>query len=124
MAAPIDHMARMDEVCALIEERLRIRARTLDLQLRKARRFLPKAVQRDAHYLAQAGVLTQNPKLARMIDATKAERAYANVMAYMKAIEPGARRKDAVLRTTAVIALNLLLISGVAIWYLWWKGYV
>ena len=124
MAAPIDHMARVDDIRLLMEERLRIRARSLDQQLRKAGRLLPKAVQRDAHYLAQAGLLTQNPKLARMIDATKAERAYANVTTYLKAIEPGARRKDAVLRITAIIALNLLLISGLVIWYLWWKGYV
>lgn len=122
MPAATDHKARADAIRVLIEERLRIRARTLDLQLRKAGRSIPKSVQRDAHYLAQAGVLTQNPKLARMIDATKADRAYANVTAYLKTVDPGARRKDAVLRTTAVIALNLLLISGVTIWYLWWRG--
>ncbi len=120
----MDHTARVDDIRVLIEERLQIRARTLDHQLRKAGRLLPKTVQRDAHYLAQAGLLTQNPKLARMIDAAKAERAYANVTAYLKSIEPGARRKDAVLRTTALIALNLLLISGTVICYLWWQGYV
>ena len=122
MAATTDHKARADAIRVLIEERLRIRARTLDQQLRKAGRSIPKAVQRDAHYLAQAGALAQNPKLARMIDATKADRAYANVTAYLKTVDPRARRKDTALRIAAVIALNLLLISGAAIWYLWWKG--
>jgi hypothetical protein len=116
--------AEVDEVSALLAERLRVRGRTLEIQLRRAGRLLPRALQREGSYLVQANLLTQNPKLARMIDAAKAEAAHRNLVAHLKSIDAGAARRGKLLNLTALIAFNLLLVSGLLLWWMVAQGYV
>jgi len=113
-----------DEVERLMAERLRIRGRDLSRQIDKAGRLLPKAVRRDARYLAEAARLAPNPKLRRMIDVDKAARAHAVVTAHLATIDPKVRARTRLLRILAVIAFNVLLIGGLLIAYLVWRGVV
>ncbi len=114
----------VDDIRAQIEARLGIRGRDLDHQLHKAGRLLPKSIQREAHYLAQARMLSQNPKLARMIDLNKAEKAVATVTAHLATIKAGERIKNRMLGIAGVLAFNFLLIAAALIAYLRWRGIV
>ncbi len=114
----------IEEISRLIEDRLGIRAHSLEAQLRKAGRLLPSAVQREARFLAQAQLLMQNPKLARMIDPARREQAFRLVTGHLKAIDPRARRADRRLHVAAAIALNLLVAAALVIVVLRWRGIV
>jgi hypothetical protein len=71
--------AQVDEVRKLMETRLRVRGKTLDQQVRKAGRLLPRAERREATYLAQAATVLDHPKLSRMVDPMKVAAAHGRL---------------------------------------------
>ena len=115
---------QIEEIRTLMWERLRIRGRDLGHQVRKAGRLLPKRQRRDGAFLAQAAVLVQNPKLARMVDESRVQRAHDDMVAFLKTVDPKDRAKGKLLGILGVIAFNLLLIFAVGVWYLWSRGLV
>jgi len=115
---------QIEEVRRLMAERFRLRGATLEDQVRRARRLLPRALIREARYLARAETLMRNPKLARMVDAEKTRGAHDRLAAYLMTVDPKERRKDQVLGILGGLAFNLLLISALAIIWLRWRGVV
>ena len=114
----------MDEVRSLIEERLRIKARTLDKALARAGRLLPKWAQREGRYLTHAGQFMGHPKLRLMIDVAKVEKAHKNLVDHLKTIDPSERRTTRVLGVLGVISFNLILVVIALISFLMWRGYL
>lgn len=114
----------MDEVRSLIEERLRIKARTLDKALSRAGRLLPKWAQREGRYLANAGQFMGHPKLRLMIDVAKVEKAHKDLVDHLKSIDPSERRTTRVLGVLGVISFNLILVVVALISFLIWRGYL
>lgn len=117
-------LAKLDEIDALMAERLRVRGRTLADKVRKAGRLLPRAVSREAAYLAETQQFAQAPKLARRIDETRVETAYRIVAEHLKTVDPFERRKDRILGILGIVAFNILLFGGLLIYYLWSQGLV
>ena len=115
---------KVAEIEGLMADRLRVRGRDLGAQIKKAGRLLPRRVAREARYLAEAATFQQNPKLARMIDAAKADQAHQTVRAFLNSVDPAERRKDRILGILGIFAFNFLLIAGGIITYLWWQGHV
>ena len=113
-----------DEVQSLIEERLRIKGRTLEKALARAGRLLPKWAHREGRYLAQASQLMGHPKLRLMIDEAKVVKARDMLVAHLKAIDPKERRKTRVLGVLGVISFNLILVFAAFMVYLVWRDYV
>lgn len=113
-----------DEVRNLIEQRLRIKGRTLDKALSRAGRLLPKWAQREGRYLAQATQYMGHPKLRLMIDEAKVEKAHGSLVAHLKSIDPADRRKGRILGVLGVISFNLILVVAAFLGYLIWRGYV
>ncbi len=122
MGVTLQQMA--DEVRAGLESKLRVRGGSLRAQLRKAGRLLPRGVRRDADYLAQGAELVRNPKLAKMVDMTKARQAHRNVLAYLETVDIGAQRRDAALHLVASIAFALLVTGLLLLFVLWQRGFV
>lgn len=114
----------VDEVREGLADRLRVRGRTLDAQIRKAGRLLPRAVRRDATFLAQAVELADNPKLARMVDIGKAQQAHRRVLAHLQSVDMDRQRRDAALNLTASIAFALLATGVLLLFVLWARGFV
>ncbi|PHQ81095.1 MAG: hypothetical protein COB65_10520 [Thalassobium sp.] len=114
----------VEEIRTLMRDRLRVRGRDLGRQVHKAGRLLPKRQRRDGAFLAQAAVLAQNPKLARMVDEDRVRRAHDDMVAFLKTVDPKDRAKGRLLGFLGVIAFNLLLIFAVGVWYLWARGLV
>ena len=120
-----DEMTPMiEEIRALLRQRLSIRGKTLDVQLRKARRLLPRAVRREAAFLAEAYTLTQNPKLARMVNAAQVHEARDQVIAHLQSVDPAERRKDRILGILGYLALNVLLLGAAFVTWLVWTDRV
>ena len=116
--------ARTDELRDLLREKLGLSARTLEAQIGKAGRLLPRAVRRDARLVAEARARLQNPRLARMVDVAAAEAAQTRVRDFLKEIDPGERRKTRLIGILAVIAFNVLVVSALLIAILRWRGIV
>lgn len=114
----------ISEIQTLLSERLSIRGRTLEKQVARAGRLLPKRIRTEARFLVQAQGLIQNPKLARMIDATRAGRAHGLVVEYLRGIDPNERRKDLFLRTAALWSLYLFVIAGAGLFVARWRGLI
>ena len=117
-------LAKIGEIDALLSERLRVRGRTLGDKVRKAGRLLPRAVSREAAYLAEAEQFAQAPKLARRIDESRIETAHRIVSDYLKSVDPRERQKDRILGILGILAFNILLFGGLFIYYLWSQGIV
>lgn len=109
---------------ASLEEKLGVRGRTLQAQLRKAGRRLPRHVRRDATYVAQSVALADNPKLARMVDEARMMRAHKNVMAHLNTINVTERRVTAALNLIASIAFVLLVTAALVLFVLVQRGLV
>lgn len=105
-----------DDLRRLFEERLRIKGRSLDDQVYKAGRQLPKRVRTDARYIAQALTLRQNPKLARMIDENQIARARRNVVEHLEKIDPKDRLKGRVLHWLGAISAFGIILFIVLVW--------
>ena len=116
-----DLRKEMDELQTLMTERLRVRGRTFERQLRKAGRLLPRKVRSEAAFLLQARTLMQNPKLARMVDQDRVAKAHQFVAEYLQSVDPVARRKDLILRTAALWSFYLLLAAGGVFAYASWR---
>lgn len=87
-----------------METRLRVRGKTLEAQVRKAGRLLPRGLRRDATYLAQAATVMDHPKLARMVDEVKARAAHAKLVQFLKTVDPKDRAKGRLLGWLGSIA--------------------
>lgn len=112
------------QVRALMAARLRIRGRTLDHQVRKAGRLLPRAVRRDATYLAQAASVMDHPRLAMMVDMGKAQQAYVRVTDYLETIDPKDRAKGKLLGVLGYISFVVIAVFIVTVWVLVKRGVV
>jgi len=119
---PTSYYAR--EVSALLQDRLRIKGRSLERQVARLGRRVPPRVRRDAAYLARAETLTQHPKLAQMIDAEQVKRAGENVIAHLSAIDPKQVALDRVLWILAKVSAFAIAVFIGTIWYLWDQGMI
>lgn len=93
------------EVRKLMETQLRIRGKSLEFQVRKAGRLLPRHLRHDAVYLAQAATIMHHPKLSRMVDLDKATKAHGRLVAFLQAVDPKDRAKGILLSWLGSLAL-------------------
>lgn len=121
-AVTIQQMA--DRVAALLEERLRVKGRGLAGKMRKAGRRLPRQVRDAAEVLAKAQMMSQSPRLLLQIDDETVALAYDVCLKHLNGIDPRARRRGAILDVTASIAFSLLVVAGLVLAVLFWRGFV
>lgn len=114
----------VDEISALLDDKLRVRGKTLAAQVRKAGRRLPRAVRRDATFIVQSMALTDNPKLARMVDHKKLQRARANIVRHLEGVNLSEQRRTAALNMVASIAFVILFTGILVLFVLVQRGFV
>lgn len=112
------------QISTLMAERLRIKGRSLDAQIHKSGRRLPRRIKRDAAFVAQANTLIANPKLARMVDVAAVRRAGDNVIAHLQTIDPRKIAIDRILRTLAKFSAVLIITFIAVIWYARSRGLI
>lgn len=114
--------ARLEGLQTLLRERMRLRGRTLEAQLRHAGRRLPKRQRRAGAIILGAQDWMAHPKLARVLDISQVNTAFADLHAYLDGIDPKEDRKTAILRLLGGMVLNLALLAGGLMLLLWWQG--
>ena len=115
---------QINEIRGLMEQRLRIRGRSLESQMRRAGRLLPRHIRREVRFLVQAAPMAGNPRLARMIDQDHAMKAYRQVVAYLMTIDPKQAARTRLLNLAGVVAFNLLLLFAIVVTILVWRGII
>jgi len=120
----MDIETKAENLRALIEDRLRIKGRTLSHAIRKAGRLLPKWARTEARYVVQAAEMMRHPKLRLTVDEARVAKAHDDLVAHLNSIDPVERRKTQTLRILGTISFNLILIATAFIIYLVWRGYV
>jgi hypothetical protein len=122
VSASVQQMA--DRVSELMEERLRVRGKTLPEKLRRGGRKLPRKVRSAAEYLAMASVQARVPRLMTRLDHRQIAESYDTCLGYLRPLGAGARRRAAVLSfittTSAIVFVTGALVLGVIVW----RGYV
>ncbi|SEV96281.1 hypothetical protein SAMN04488515_0423 [Cognatiyoonia koreensis] len=113
-----------DEMRTLFEQRLRIKGRSLEQQVHKAGRALPRKVRSDARSVVDALAVQGNPKLARMVDEKRIAQSGRNVVAYLKTIDPQDRLKGQVLSWLGAVSAFGIILFVVLVWVAVKRGLV
>jgi hypothetical protein len=113
-----------DRVAGLMEDRLRIRGKTLQDKVRRGGRLLPRKVRREAEYLAEVAVLAQHPKVQTMLDDARIAEAYDVCLRHLRDIGAKERFWAMILSIAGSLALALLVLGGMFIAVLVWRGYL
>lgn len=90
---------------------MRLRGSTLEAQLRRAGRRLPRRQRRAGAIVLGAQDWMAHPKLARVLDRTQIDNAFADLLAYLQGLDPKEVRKTAILRLLGSILLNLIVLG-------------
>lgn len=113
-----------DRIAGLMETRLGVRGKGLPEKLRRGRGRLPRHVRREAEYLAEVAVLAQNPRAQMMLDDARIAEAYDVCLRHLNGIGAAERFRAMVLGITGSLALALLVVGGLVIGVLVWRGYL
>lgn len=116
-----DFNTRLERLQTGLRERMRLRGRTLEAQLRRAGRRLPKRQRRAGAIILGAQDWMAHPKLARVLDISQVNNAFADLHAHLDGIDPKEDRKTAILRLVGGMVLNLALLAGGLMLLLWWQ---
>ena len=100
------------------------RGKTLEAQLKSVGRLLPKSLRNDGQKIVEAQRMARHPKLAASVDETKFHLAYSNITNHLKNTDPKDRRKGKLLGWLGGQVVNLMLVAGVVISVLLWRGFV
>jgi hypothetical protein len=119
---PIQRMA--DRVAELLEQRLRIRGNGLAAKLHKGGRLLPRRVRAAAEVLQASAAMAQNPKLLLQVDVEATAQAYDVCLKHLNGSSFKGRRKNAVLSVAASVAFSLLVVAGIVLALMVWRGFI
>ncbi|SFS15721.1 hypothetical protein [Yoonia litorea] len=118
------HAEMIAEVRDALRQKLKLRGRSLEVQLRNGGRLLPRSVKQDVRVLARAEAVADNPKLAKLVEPATVTQAHRAVMDYLDGIDPAAQRRDALLNMAAAVGFVILTTIVLVIITLWWRGFI
>lgn len=121
-AVTIQQMA--DRVAALMEQKLRVGGKDLAAKVRKAGRRLPKRVRIAAEALVQAAEMSKSARLMHQIDDGLVAEAYDICVRHLGGVNAADRRKGVVVGIAASIAFSLLVVAGLVLAVVVWRGLI
>lgn len=121
---PADFFASIDQIRSLLTERLGLKGRSLEKQVARLGRDVPRDVARQLRFLAEAEPLMRNPRLSRMVNPEQARKARDTVVAHLKSVDPAKRRADRMMRIAAWVAFDVLVIAAAVVTVLWWRDLI
>lgn len=121
-AVTIHQMA--DRVAALMEQKLRIGGKGLAVKVRKAGRRLPKTVRLAAEALVQADEMAKSARLMHQIDMELVAEAYDICLRHLGGVDLADRRKGVAVGIAASAMFSLLVVAGLVLIVLRWRGFM
>jgi len=121
-AVTIQQMA--DRVAGLLEQKLRVGGKGLAIKVRKAGRRLPKQVRVAAEALVQAFEMSKSARLMHQIDDELVAEAYDLCLRHLGGVDAADRRKGVAVGIAGSIVFSLLMVAGLVLVVVWWRGLV
>ncbi|WP_420862440.1 hypothetical protein [Algirhabdus cladophorae] len=115
---------KCDEVATLMQQKLRLRGRSIAVTAQKARRDMPPKLRKKAAFLVDQATLAQSPKLNRMMDVKAIEDAHLALVDHLEAIDPKDRRRGAVLGWLGSVSFGLIVLAVAVVSVLVWRGFI
>ncbi|MEC7762589.1 MAG: hypothetical protein VX874_11845 [Pseudomonadota bacterium] len=115
---------RADRLAKLMEERLDIRGDGLRAKTRRAGRRIPRWVRRELDVLVEALDRTDHPKLAPQVDYARIEIGTKRAEGWLESVDAWDRRKSLAIHWLAGNALNILIVMGIALAVMGWRGLI
>ena len=122
MIDPNAFQSRVAKLQTALSDKMRVRGATFEQQLRRAERRLPRRQRRAAATILGAQDWMAHPKLARVLDLSRVNKAFSELAAHLDSIDPAEERKTALLRLVGVIVLRLLGLAVLIYAILRWQG--
>jgi hypothetical protein len=119
-AASIQQMA--DRIAGLMEERLHLGGAGLAAKLAKGGRGLPRQIREAGERLAQAAMMTQNPRLLMQIDEGRVAEDYDLCLRHLQGVSVWDRRKGRLLGVTISLLGILVVVGALMAGVLYWRG--
>ena len=113
-----------DRVAAFIDERMAISGNNLQSRLMRAGNRLPREIREAGEVLVSATMMAQTPKLLIQVDDEAVATAYDTCIRYLKTVDPARRRRGLLLDAGARIAFALLVVGGLLVAVLYWRGFI
>ncbi|MCQ0969831.1 hypothetical protein MLD63_05235 [Paracoccus sp. TK19116] len=117
-----------DEVARLMADRFggarRGKLPGLEEMLRRRGGALPRNLRGQARVLAEAEMLTSQPRVARQMDLGRPSRAYNALMAYLQPLGSVSRWQNRAVNFGASIAFGLLVLAALVIWMMVRRGHL
>jgi hypothetical protein len=104
-------------------QQLRVRGGRLADVAGRAGRRLPHKLHEDVADLIEAEAMSRHPKMARMVDRKRVQRAEKRIRHFLDQQSPGAERRGAILDRIAAVAFILFSITLATFFWLLWRGH-
>lgn len=108
MIDPTEFQTKVTRLHAALSDKLSLRGKTLEAQIRRAGRRLPRHQRRAAAIVLGAQDWMSHPKLARVLDMATVNAAFADLHVHLDRLDPKEARRTALLRLLGGIVLNLM----------------
>ena len=93
-------------------------------QARRAKRHLPRSMQKRLDALVSAQELMEHPRLARTLDAVSLLRDARRISAYLTDLDLADRRKGRLLDIAATVGFAVLVVIALLVFVLRWRGFI
>lgn len=113
-----------DRVAGLLSEKLGAKGRNLERRLAHSRRELPRRVRRSGDALVAAQKMGANPKLAMRVDSEDLAKCYASISRYLVEVDGAAVRSRKRFNMLAAVAAQFLMVVGLLVALLMWRGFI
>lgn len=113
-----------DSIHALLGEKLNVRGRTLEARFRRAGRLVPRRAREPIKVLIEAQTMARDPRLLMRLDAEHVSKAYEIAARELKEIDAASERARKRINLLALIALQFLIVAGVFVALMRWRGYL
>lgn len=115
---------RIADTIGLLRDKLGVQDKTLRASVRRAKRRLPRRIYKQALVLAEAEQMAAHPKLRRVLDSPRLEKASDEVQAHLSSINLADRRWGWFLGMLGGLAFNVLALIILLLVFLWWRGLI
>lgn len=100
-----------EELAARMSEQLRVRGTGLDEVAAKAGRKLPNHLRSEIAVIVEAVEMAENPKLARLIDESRIQKADRKVRKFLNKQDPARERRGEILDRLAAVGFVVFTIA-------------
>lgn len=112
MIDPTEFQGRIERLRAAFASRMRIKGASLERQIGRAGRRLPRRQRRAAELILGAQDWMGHARLARLVDQRAVNAAFADLHAHLDRLDPAEARRSTVLGILAVIVVNLAILGA------------